>query len=68
MKRLASTLSTWSKMQFGDIYAKVKEFDERVKVAEDNLLQNNTEKHREELHSINAEYIKYMKLEEAILK
>ncbi|KAG5606079.1 hypothetical protein H5410_027571 [Solanum commersonii] len=59
---------TWSKMQFGDIYAKVKEFEERVKVAKDNLLQNNTEKHREELHSINAEYIRYMKLEEAILK
>ncbi|KAG5599223.1 hypothetical protein H5410_030593 [Solanum commersonii] len=59
---------TWSKMQFGDIYAKVKEFEERVKVAEDNLLQNNTEKHKEELHSINAEYIRYMKLEEAILK
>ncbi|KAG5568149.1 hypothetical protein H5410_064834 [Solanum commersonii] len=44
MKRLASTLSTWSKMQFSDIYAKVMEFEERVKVAEDNLLQNNTEK------------------------
>ncbi|KAG5580335.1 hypothetical protein H5410_050962 [Solanum commersonii] len=52
MKRLASTLSAWSKMQFGDIYAKVKEFEERVKVAEDNLLQNNTEQHREELHGV----------------
>ncbi|KAG5604805.1 hypothetical protein H5410_026297 [Solanum commersonii] len=68
MKRLASTLSAWSKMQFGDIYGKVRDFEKRVKVAEDNLLQSNTEKHREELHSINAEYIRYMKLEDAILK
>ncbi|WMV50078.1 hypothetical protein MTR67_043463 [Solanum verrucosum] len=68
MKRLASTLSAWSKMKFGDIYAKIKEFEERVKVAEDNILQNHTEKHREDLHSINAEYIKYMKLEDSILK
>ncbi|KAH0646562.1 hypothetical protein KY284_034446 [Solanum tuberosum] len=68
MKRLASTLSAWSKMQFGDIYAKVRDFEKRVKVAEDNLLQHNTEKHREKLHSINAEYIRYMKLEDAILK
>ncbi|XP_015166827.1 uncharacterized protein [Solanum tuberosum] len=50
IKRLACTLSAWLKMQFGDIYVKVKEFEERVKVAEDNLLQSNTEKHREELH------------------
>ncbi|XP_049348974.1 uncharacterized protein LOC125813528 [Solanum verrucosum] len=68
IKRLASTLRAWSKMQFGDIYVKVKEFEERVKVAEDNLLQSNTEKHREELHGINAEYIRYMKLEDSILK
>ncbi|KAK4707386.1 hypothetical protein R3W88_033075 [Solanum pinnatisectum] len=43
MKRLASTLSTWSKEQFGDIYAKVKDFEERVKVAEETLIHNNTE-------------------------
>ncbi|KAG5606088.1 hypothetical protein H5410_027580 [Solanum commersonii] len=68
MKSLASTLSGWSKMQFGDIYAKVTEFEERVKVAEDNLIQSNTEKHREELHGINAEYSRYMKLEDSIIK
>ncbi|KAG5615000.1 hypothetical protein H5410_014824 [Solanum commersonii] len=50
MKRLASTLSVWSKMQFGDIYAKVKDFEARVKEAEDNLIHNNTEEQRAELH------------------
>jgi len=68
MKRLASTLSLWSKMQFGDIYAKVKDFEARVKVAEDNLIHNNTEEQRAELHGINAEYIRFMKMEDSILK
>ncbi|KAK4721510.1 hypothetical protein R3W88_011743 [Solanum pinnatisectum] len=68
MKRLASTLSVWSKIQFGDIYAKVKEFEERVRVAENTLIHNNTEEHRAALHSINAEYIRFMKLEDSILR
>ncbi|KAG5586604.1 hypothetical protein H5410_047038 [Solanum commersonii] len=37
MKRMAATLSSWSRMQFGDIYAKVKDYEERVKQAEENL-------------------------------
>ncbi|KAG5595026.1 hypothetical protein H5410_036258 [Solanum commersonii] len=68
MKRLASTLSVWSKMQFGDIYAKVKDFEARVKEAEDNLIHNNTEEQRAELHGINAKYIRFMKMEDSILK
>ncbi|WMV30203.1 hypothetical protein MTR67_023588 [Solanum verrucosum] len=68
MKRLASTLSAWSKMQFGDIYAKVKDYEERVRVAEEDLIHNNTEEQRTKLHGINAEYIKFMKLEDSILK
>ncbi|KAK4706392.1 hypothetical protein R3W88_034053 [Solanum pinnatisectum] len=50
----------WSKLQFGDIYAKVKDFEERVKVLEEQLIHNNTEEHRAELHGINAEYIRFM--------
>ncbi|WMV32820.1 hypothetical protein MTR67_026205 [Solanum verrucosum] len=68
MKRLTSTLSAWSKIQLGDIHARVKDFEERVRVAEENLIQNNTEEHRAELHSINADYIRFMKLEDSILK
>ncbi|KAH0737812.1 hypothetical protein KY290_036517 [Solanum tuberosum] len=68
MKTLASNLSVWSKMQFGDIYAKVKDFEERVWVAEENLIHNNTEEHIAELHVMNADYIRFMKLEDSILK
>ncbi|KAG5631439.1 hypothetical protein H5410_003156 [Solanum commersonii] len=51
MKRLASSLSTWSKMQFGDIYARS---EVRKEGSEDNLLQNNQRESREKLHGINA--------------
>ncbi|KAH0633200.1 hypothetical protein KY284_035986 [Solanum tuberosum] len=35
MKRLASTLSEWSRREFGDIFAVVKEFEEQVRQAEE---------------------------------
>ncbi|KAK4707367.1 hypothetical protein R3W88_033056 [Solanum pinnatisectum] len=68
LKRLSSTLSVWSKQQFGDIYAKVKEFEEKARTLEEKLIHNSTEEHRAELHGVNAEYIKFMKLEDSILK
>ncbi|XP_015158216.1 uncharacterized protein [Solanum tuberosum] len=68
MKRLTTTLSAWSKREFGDIYSKVKEFEEKVKVAEEELINNNTGTNRHNLHYINATYIKYLKIEEEILK
>ncbi|KAH0684452.1 hypothetical protein KY290_036526 [Solanum tuberosum] len=55
MKRLASTLSKWSRREFGDIFTVVKEYEEQVRQAE-------------ELHHCNAKYIKYLKLESSILK
>ncbi|XP_049348976.1 uncharacterized protein LOC125813531 [Solanum verrucosum] len=68
MKRLTHTLSNWSKNEYGDIYAKVKEFEETIKKAEEELLTHNTEALRQQLHLMNANYIRYLKLEESILK
>ncbi|XP_055822099.1 uncharacterized protein LOC129890602 [Solanum dulcamara] len=68
MKRLATTLSDWSRNQFGDIYAKVKEYEEVVRQAEENLINMNSNDNRSKLHAINAEYIRYMKMEDAILR
>ncbi|KAK4706662.1 hypothetical protein R3W88_033794 [Solanum pinnatisectum] len=45
-----------------------RDFEERVRVAEENLIHNNTEEHRAVLHGINADYIRFMKLEDSILK
>ncbi|WMV13660.1 hypothetical protein MTR67_007045, partial [Solanum verrucosum] len=69
MKRVAaSTLSTWSKMQFGDIYATVRDYEERVKVAEEKLIHDHTEENRIALHGINAEYSRFMNFEDSILR
>ncbi|WMV30092.1 hypothetical protein MTR67_023477, partial [Solanum verrucosum] len=68
MKRLASTLSCWSKREYVDIFASVKDFEEKVKNAEIEVLQNNTANNRTKLQCVNAEYIKYLKMEADILK
>lgn len=68
LKRLASTLSSWSKREYGDIFATVKEFEEKVRNAETEVLHNNTADNRTKLQCANAEYIKFMKMEAAILK
>lgn len=68
MKRLVSTLSAWSKREYGDIFATVKEFEEKVRNAEIDVLHNNTADSRTKLHCVNAEYIKFLKMEATILK
>lgn len=68
MKNLIPTLSVWSKKEYGDIYAKVKEHEHLIKVAEEEVITNNSETNRQKLHFINATYIKHLKLEESILK
>ncbi|XP_049343830.1 uncharacterized protein LOC125808125 [Solanum verrucosum] len=68
IKRLACTLSAWSKGEFGDIFIKVKEYENRVKLAEELFIQTNTEENRTALHELNTNYIRFLKLEESILK
>lgn len=41
MKRLSNTLNDWSKKEHGDIFAMVKDYVERVKVAEEEVVKNN---------------------------
>lgn len=68
MRRLSATLSSWSKAQFRDIHAKMKPYEERIKNAEKELITLNTDVARSYLHSLNAEYIRFLKLEESILR
>lgn len=42
LKRFFKTLSNCSKDQFGDIFAKVKEFKKKVRVAEEDLITHNS--------------------------
>ncbi|XP_069150536.1 uncharacterized protein [Solanum lycopersicum] len=68
MKRLTNTLREWSKKEYGDIFEKVKQYEKGVKEAEDNYIMNNSQENREKLYASNAQYIKYLKLEHAILQ
>uniref|UniRef100_M1DWE4 Uncharacterized protein n=1 Tax=Solanum tuberosum TaxID=4113 RepID=M1DWE4_SOLTU len=58
MKRLASILSNWSRMEYGDIFNTIKEYEEKVKIVEENIVLQNSEENRENLHPVNAKYIK----------
>ncbi|KAK4709691.1 hypothetical protein R3W88_004204 [Solanum pinnatisectum] len=68
MKRFSSTLSKWSEIEFGDIFARVKDFEEVVRPAVEKYIQTNSDQDRSSLHDPNAEYIKFLKLEGSILK
>ncbi|KAK4707382.1 hypothetical protein R3W88_033071 [Solanum pinnatisectum] len=68
LKILAGTLSAWSKREFGDTFMQSREYEDKVKIAEEALIQNNIEGNRTALHELNAEYIRFLKLEESILK
>lgn len=68
MKRIANTLSTWSRNEFGDIFAAVKDYEDRVKSAKDDVINNNIAENRTKLHQVNADYIRHLKIEEVVLK
>ncbi|XP_049343831.1 uncharacterized protein LOC125808126 [Solanum verrucosum] len=68
MKRLTATPSNWSRRTFGYIFSIVRDHEERVRVAEEALIVNNSAENRPNLHRINVRYIKYLKLEDSILK
>ncbi|KAK4706446.1 hypothetical protein R3W88_033995 [Solanum pinnatisectum] len=40
LKRLSSTLSNWSREEFGDVFNKVKDYEQKVQAAEEKLIQD----------------------------
>lgn len=46
----------------------MKDYEEQVRQAEIDLILNNIEVNRAKLHALNVEYIKFLKVEESILK
>ncbi|XP_055824261.1 uncharacterized protein LOC129892709 [Solanum dulcamara] len=57
LKRVSNTLIHWSRNQYGDIFASVKQFEEQVIQAEENIIKDNSEDNRAKLNQINAQYI-----------
>ncbi|XP_069143598.1 uncharacterized protein [Solanum lycopersicum] len=68
LKRLTKTLREWSKKEYGDVFEKVKFYEESVKTAEGNYIRDSSRDNREQLYALNAQYIKYLKIEHAILQ
>ena len=68
LKRLTRTLRIWSRKEYGDVFEKVKKYEEMVQKAEADMLVDNSSENREKLSGANAQYIKYLKLEYAILQ
>ena len=67
IKTLSNTY-VWSKKEFGDIFQKVWIYEEQVHKAEENYITNQSESNWSILHEINAKYIKFLRLENTILK
>ena len=42
LKRLTKTLREWSKQEYGDIFEKVKQYEDEVKKAEQDMIMNNS--------------------------
>lgn len=68
IKRVSAILSIWSKREYGDIFSTVKEYEEKVRLVEEEILASNIKFNRAKLSAIFAEHIRYMKLEESVLK
>ncbi|XP_015058305.1 uncharacterized protein LOC107004576 [Solanum pennellii] len=68
MIRLSNTLSVLSKREFGDIFQMLRMYEEQVHKAEENYINNQSDSNTSILHVINAKYIKFLKLEDTILK
>ncbi|XP_070002509.1 uncharacterized protein LOC142165968 [Nicotiana tabacum] len=64
LKALSTGLSQWSRQEYGDIFQKAKDYEEKVKAVEMVWAQTNDETDRANLHDLNAQYIRYMKLKE----
>lgn len=54
IKALCSALSKWSRQEYGDIFQKAKEFEEKVRKAEETWAQSNKESDRAIAHDLTA--------------
>ncbi|XP_060202876.1 uncharacterized protein LOC132631305 [Lycium barbarum] len=68
LKLLTKRLSQWSKDSIGDINEEVNNWEAKMLILEDMDLQNNTGNDREELNKGYAEYIRWLGLQDNILR
>lgn len=68
LKRTATKLRSWSKETYGDIYGEPKRMEEDVIKLEHQLVHNNNPESKASLNKATAEYVLFLKTQEAILK
>ncbi|KAK6789979.1 hypothetical protein RDI58_013779 [Solanum bulbocastanum] len=68
IKKTCKMLSLWSRETYGNSYEKPKRLEAQMKVLEENSVMNNTKANRCELYRCRAEFTKYLKLQDAILR
>ncbi|XP_059294732.1 uncharacterized protein LOC132047749 [Lycium ferocissimum] len=68
LKDLSRELSHWSKTSIGDIYEKVKFYEKIVKDKENIMDADPSEKIRQDLNKMAAEYTRYLGLQSSILQ
>ncbi|KAG5596871.1 hypothetical protein H5410_038103 [Solanum commersonii] len=68
IKKTCKMLSLWSRETYGDIYEEPKRLEAQMKVLEENSVINNTKANICELFRYRAEFTKYLKLQDAILR
>ncbi|XP_060188598.1 uncharacterized protein LOC132617573 [Lycium barbarum] len=68
LKFLAKELSKWSRHSIGDVFEKVKELEKQVSEAETAYLNSDSDIDRMLLNKSKAEYIKWLKMEDSIIR
>ncbi|XP_060195145.1 uncharacterized protein LOC132624371 [Lycium barbarum] len=59
LKRLTKVLSKWSKEVIGNVFEKVKQYEQLIPDLEDKMDNDDSEENRQDLNRINVEYIKW---------
>lgn len=68
LKALSKRLSKWSRDIIGDVNEQVLIWEAKMQLLEDIDQDNNTEQGREELNKGHAEYIKWLGMQESLLR
>ncbi|XP_019241015.1 PREDICTED: uncharacterized protein LOC109221003 [Nicotiana attenuata] len=68
LKALAKSLSRWSRDTIGDVQENVKQMEENTRLQEEAYDLDDSEENRQELHKSQAEYIRWLKMQDSILK
>lgn len=68
LKAVVKGLSKWSKESIGDVFTNGKQMENDIRELELTYESNNSDSNRQALHKAQAEYTKWIKMQEDILK